>query len=107
MAAGHAPDAIFHGPATDYHGRDRVLPVLRALTQIVTNVRPTSMLHEADQSVASFTATVDGREADGVIRAIGEPNRPATELTLMIRPLDALLAGVEQMKEALGSDTSR
>src|SRR5215216_942325 len=39
-----APDATFHSPVTDYHGRERVAEVLSALVEVVTDVRVTSVL---------------------------------------------------------------
>ena len=97
-----APDATFHSPVTDYHGRERVAHVLAALVQVVTDVRVTSVLDEAEGTVAFFTATGDGRPADGVLHVVAAPGSPVTELTLMLRPLETLLAGIERMKVLLG-----
>jgi hypothetical protein len=97
-----ATDATFHSPVTDYHGREHVAQVLAALVQVVTDVRVTSVLDGADGTAAFFTATGDGRRADGVLHVLGEADAPVTELTLMIRPLETLLAGIERMKVLLG-----
>jgi hypothetical protein len=93
---------VFHSPVADHHGRDRLLPVLSALATVLTQVVPIVVLDGPDQCVAFFGATIQGHHADGVLRVVAASDGPATELTLMIRPLAALLAGVEQMKEALG-----
>jgi hypothetical protein len=104
MTALLADDATFHSPVTDYRGRDRITKVLTALVQVVTDVRLTRALDGADSTAAFFTATADGRDGDGVLLVRITPEAPATELTLMIRPLATLLAGIERMKVLLGRD---
>jgi hypothetical protein len=99
-----APDATFHSPVTDYHGRERVAPVLSALVQVVTDVRVTSVLDGPEGTAAFFTAAGDGRPADGVLHVLATPDAHITELTLMLRPLRTLHAGIERMKVLLGAD---
>jgi hypothetical protein len=99
-----APDATFHSPVTDYHGRERVTQVLSALVQVVTDVQVTSVLDGPEGTAAFFTAAGDGRPADGVLHVLAGPDTPATELTLMLRPLETLHAGIERMKVLLGAD---
>jgi hypothetical protein len=99
-----APDATFHSPVTDYHGRERVARVLSALVQVITEARVTRVLDGPDGTAAFFTAAGDGRPADGVLHVLAGPDAPATELTLMLRPLRTLHAGIERMKALLGGD---
>jgi SnoaL-like domain len=96
-----APDATFHSPVTDYHGRERVAEVLSALVEVVTDVRVTSVLEGPEGTAALFSAAGDGRPADGVLHVLAAPGAPVTELTLMIRPLVTLHAGIERMKVLL------
>jgi SnoaL-like domain len=91
-------DATFHSPVTDYHGRERVAEVLGALVQVITDVRVTRVLDGPEETSAFFEASLDGRAADGVLLVLAAP---AGELTLMIRPLRSLLAGIERMKVLL------
>jgi hypothetical protein len=102
-----APDATFHSPVTDYHGRERVAEVLSALVEVVTDVRVTSVLDGVESTAAFFTAAGDGRPADGVLHVLAAPGAPVTELTLMIRPLATLHAGIERMKVLLGPPPAR
>jgi hypothetical protein len=102
MAELLAADATFHSPVTDYHGRERVAGVLAALVEVVTDVRLTRVLEGTDGTAAFFTAQGDGRQADGVLLALAAPGAPVTELTLMLRPLRTLLAGIERMKVLVG-----
>jgi SnoaL-like domain len=99
-----APDATFHSPVTDYRGRERVARVLSALVQVVTDVRVTRVLDGPEGTAAFFTAAGDGRSADGVLHVLAAPGAPASELTLMLRPLETLHAGIERMKVVLGGD---
>jgi hypothetical protein len=85
------PDATFHSPVTDYEG-ERAGAVLEALTRVVRAPRATSVLADRQEVVAFFTADLEGRRADGVLRVHG------SEITLMIRPLRSLQAGIERMK---------
>jgi SnoaL-like protein len=93
-----AADATFRSPVTEYHGRERVAEILAALVQVVTDVRVTRTLQGPGETAAFFTASGEGRRHDGVLLVVGPPGAPATEVTLMIRPLKALLAGIERMK---------
>jgi hypothetical protein len=104
MTALLAGDATFHSPVTDYRGRERVAEVLAALVQVVTGVRLTRVLEGADGTAGFFTASADGRVADGVLLVVGAPGGPASDVTLMVRPLSSLLSGIERMKALLGGD---
>jgi hypothetical protein len=104
MTALLAEDATFHSPVADYRGRDRVAEVLAAVVQVVTEVRLTRMLEGAEATAAFFTAAGGGQRGDGVLLVRAAPGAPATELTLMVRPLKTLLAGIERMKVLLGGE---
>jgi ketosteroid isomerase-like protein len=97
-----APDATFHSPVTDYRGRERVGEVLGALVRVVTDARLTRVLEAADATAGFFIANVDGREAEGVLLVLAAPAGRAFDVTLMVRPLASLLAGIERMKVLLG-----
>jgi SnoaL-like domain len=96
-----APEATFHSPVTDYRGSRRVAKVLAALSRVVTDARPTRILDGPRETAAFFTASAEGRQAEGVLLVLADGDGLATDLTLMIRPLEALLGGVERMKEIL------
>jgi hypothetical protein len=96
-----AADATFHSPVADYQGRQRFAPVLQALATVVTDAAVTSIHEGGGETVAFFAASVDGRRADGMLRVVADGDEPATALTLMIRPLSTLLAGVKAMERAL------
>jgi SnoaL-like domain len=89
------PDAVFHGPVADYRGRDQIDPALDALSRVLT-VTGTEAVHwDDDETAWFFTAEVAGKNADGVLRVVTGRAGGATAVTLMIRPLNTLLAGVK------------
>jgi len=90
-----APDVTFHSPVADYQGRARAGDVLAAVTEVLGAPRATSILSGPGEAVAFFAVDVDGRHADGVLRVAG------VDVTLMLRPLKTLLAGVERMRQRL------
>jgi hypothetical protein len=98
-----APSATFHSPVADYAGRERVAEVLRALVKVVTDARLVRLLETGDATAACFSGAVDGRVADGVLVVVARSDGRVAELTLMVRPLRSLLAGIERMKALLAA----
>jgi hypothetical protein len=89
------PEARFHSPVRTYEGA-QAGAVLGAVVQVVTE-RELTTIHEApEETVAFFTAVIQGRPGEGVLRVRDG------ELTLMVRPLKALLLGIEEMERLLG-----
>lgn len=101
MRAALAPDAVFHSPVADYRADDQIAPMLDALLRVL-RVTATVAVHGDDtETFCFFRAEVAGEEADGVLRVVAAPGGRAGDVTLMIRPLDALLKGVKAMERRL------
>lgn len=77
--------------------------MLSAVVRVVTDARPTHVLDGPRETAAFFTASVEGREADGVLLVLGDGDGRASDLTLMVRPLETLLLRVERMKQVLAA----
>ena len=77
-----------------------VLP-LDALARVFRVTANVALHGDDTETVWFFTAEVEGKQADGVLRVIAVHDAPARGVTLMIRPLDTLLAGVKAMGRAL------
>jgi quercetin dioxygenase-like cupin family protein len=103
MVAELAPDAVFHSPVADYEGRDRIGAVLTAVTQVVAAPRSSHLIEGSGETLLAFTAELEGSAGDGVLLATGEHDRAISELTLMVRPLAALLDAVDRMKVLLNA----
>jgi hypothetical protein len=101
MAALLAPDATFHSPVTDYAGARRVAKLLRAVVQVVPAREQTTVLEARDETIAVFTAHDADLRFDGVLRVVGDKEGRVASVLLWLRPLDALLEGIERMRVAL------
>jgi len=95
------PDATFRSPVTEYRGRRRVREVLAAVVQVVADRRLTRLLEAPGATAAAFAASVDGRAGEGVLLIADSRDGRVAEVTLMVRPLGSLLAGIERMKVLL------
>ncbi len=96
-----APDATFHSPAADYEGRDRIATLFGALAQVISDARATRVWREDRDTAVAFTARIGARRVDGMLRVIAADDGTVTDVTLLVRPLGPLLAGVERMKALL------
>jgi hypothetical protein len=80
-----------------------MMAVLRAFMSVVSEFRYVARYTADDgEQVLRFTGRVGEREVSGVDIVRADADGLVTELTVMIRPLKALLAVVEQMGVALG-----
>jgi hypothetical protein len=100
-----ADDVVFHSPVTDYHGRDEVVHLLANIGTVIDDVRIRRELSRDEETVAFVEGTVGGRPIEGVLDQIHDEAGRIRELTLMLRPLDALLEGVKRMGAALGGES--
>jgi SnoaL-like domain len=96
-----APDAVFHSPVADYRGHDQIAPVLEALLRVLRVTANVAVHGDDTETVCFFRADVGGQQADGVLRVVAVPGGRVGDVTLMIRPLDALLEGLKGMERAL------
>jgi len=92
----------FHSPVTDYTGARPVAKLLRTLVEVVPARRVMTVLDAPGETIAVFAAHDDGLELDGVLRVVSGANGRVARVMLWLRPLDALLEGVERMRAALG-----
>jgi hypothetical protein len=102
-----APGASFHSPAADYHDRAQIVGILTALGEVATQRQRLSTLRADGQLAARFTAQVAGRDADGVLLVNADADGRPASLTLLLRPLETLIAGVRLMRVALGLPEAR
>ena len=78
-------------------GDERVDDVPR----VVERDDPVAVHGDDTETVCFFTAEAEGDQPNGVLRVIAVHGAPAREITLMIRPLEALRAGVKAMERQL------
>ena len=97
-------DVVLHSPVLfrGFEGRDTVATVLTHVSATLENFSYTDELAEGSTVVLRFKATVGDRELEGIdFLELDEDGRVA-ELTVFMRPMSALTAFNEQMKERLG-----
>jgi hypothetical protein len=97
-----APAVVFNSPVRTYTERADVVHLLRTLADLFENV---TVVREwpGSSGVATFIEVEAevGRKLDGVIEELHDSQGLVVAVTLMLRPLGALLAAVERMGQAL------
>jgi hypothetical protein len=93
----HSP-ILFRG----FEGRDVVIQVLTHVAATLEDLTYVDELHEANTVCLRFKANVGDRELEGIdFLELDEAGRVAV-LTVFMRPMSALTAFNEQMKQRLG-----
>ena len=105
LSAALSPDVVFHSPAVfaPYVGRDETMRVLGAVLQVFEEFRYIDEMSSGPVTTLRFVATVNGRSIEGVDLVRHDDGGLVVDLTVMIRPLSALLAVVEAMAAQLGA----
>jgi hypothetical protein len=96
-----APESRLHTPVATYIGPQRIGTLLAAIFEVLRNRRVTSELERGDELALFFSATVSGRPVDGVLHVTTEGSGRATEITVMLRPLEPLLESVNLVRDQL------
>jgi SnoaL-like protein len=107
MIAALAPDATFHSPVTDYAGARRVAKLLRAVVEVLPPRTATGEFGAEGETLTVFSARDAELELDGVLRVVADADGRVARVLLWLRPLDALLVGVERMRAQLSAARAR
>lgn len=101
MRAALRDDVVFRSPAVHqpYAGIDVVMAVLGFVVQVFEDFRYVGAMADGDQELLRFHARVGDREVDGIDLLTLDADGKVAELTVMIRPLSALVA----VKDAMGA----
>jgi hypothetical protein len=99
-----ADDATFHSPVRSYRGAETVRPLWTALAGIVEDARAARHLAADGEVAAFFEGTIGPHRVDGVLHVRAPAGGPVTDVTLMLRPLEALRAGIAEMTKRLEAD---
>lgn len=96
-------DVTFNSPVVykPYHGRQQLEVILGAVLQVFEDFRYLEHVETGDCAVLLFAARAGDREVQGVdILKFGEDDR-IVEMTVMVRPMSAMHALAERMRELL------
>jgi hypothetical protein len=107
MVAALAPDATFHSPVTDYAGARRVAKLLRGVVEVLPPRAATVEFGGEGETLTVFSARDAELELDGVLRVVADADGRVARVLLWLRPLDALLVGVERMRAQLSAGRAR
>ena len=103
-------DVSFRSPVVfkPYQGRAAVAPILGAVLEVFEDFRYVREIGAADAAdhALVFQAAIGGREIEGCDFLHADEHGSITELTVMIRPLSAVVALAEAMSARLTSDAS-
>jgi hypothetical protein len=102
LAALLAEDVVFHSPVRTYRGRAPVAHLLTIIAEVVEGLAPTRELRAGRETVTLVAGRVGKHAVDGALVESLDASGAVAEVTLMLRPLDGLLAGVERMGQLLG-----
>jgi hypothetical protein len=96
-----AENVVLHSPVLfkGFEGRDVVLAVLSHVIEVFENFAYLDELAEPDRVVLRFRADVGDRELEGIDYLELDADGRVRELTVFIRPLSALTAFNERMRE--------
>ena len=96
-------DVLFRSPAvfSPYEGRDAVGMVLTAVARVFEDFRYTDQVETGDTAILAFSATVSGRELDGIDLLRFGTDGKIREMVVYIRPFSGLTALAEAMRSTL------
>jgi hypothetical protein len=98
-----AEDIVFNSPVVfrPYQGRGAVMTVLRAVFEVLEAFRYEAEFEAGDRRALIFRARVGDREVQGLDLLRLDGDGKVNELTVMVRPMSAMLALAEAMKAQL------
>jgi hypothetical protein len=101
-----AEDVVLHSPILfkGFEGRDAALFVLANVIQVFEDFRYLDEVHGDGTVVLRFAARVEGKfEIEGIDYLTLDADGRVTDLTVFLRPLQAVNAFNEQMSARLGA----
>jgi hypothetical protein len=98
-----ADDVSFNSPVATYYGRDDVVHLLTIISGIVEEYTVERELSGPAEVATFVSGRIAGAGIDGVFDRRFNDKGEIVELTLMLRPLKALMMGVELMAQALAA----
>jgi hypothetical protein len=98
-----AEDVIFNSPVATYYGRADVEHLLTIISGVVEGYTVERELSGPREAATFVSGRIAGQDVDGVVDRRFNESGEIAELTLLLRPLKALMAGVELMGQALAA----
>src|SRR3954453_5338953 len=98
-----AEDVVFRSPVVfkPYEGRDAVVMLLTAVSQVFENFRYNAHVETGDAEALAFRAQVGERELDGIDFLHFGPDGRINRMEVFIRPMTGMHALAEAMQKKL------
>jgi SnoaL-like domain len=98
-----AEDVVFRSPVVfkPYEGRDAVVMLLTAVSQVFEDFRYTDHVETGDAAALAFSAQVGERELDGIDFLHFGPDGRINRMEVFIRPMSGMHALAEAMQKKL------
>ena len=97
-------EVTFRSPVRTYRDRDEVLHLLSTLAGLFDEARQVRRWGGPQGAATYLAVRIDDLRLDGLLEEVHDEHGRVVELTLMLRPLTAMLEAVERMGRALGAD---
>src|SRR3954447_18518313 len=96
-----AEDVVFRSPVVfkPYEGRDAVVMLLTAVSQVFENFRYTDHVETGDAAALAFTPHVGERERDWIDFLLFGPDGRINRMEVFIRPMRGMHALAEAMQK--------
>jgi hypothetical protein len=104
MVATVAPDIVFNSPVSfqPFHGRDTMAQVFTALLEVFEEFEYTDQLDGETADALVFRARVGDKQVQGVDLLRFDEHGLISDLTVLVRPLSAVIALAEAMGPRIG-----
>ena len=93
-----APQTRFRSPFTDYARREDVVHLLGQIRKVLTDVRVTRELSDAEATMSAFEARVGEEEVQGVLVESRDGDGRLADAMLMLRPYAGLRTAMRAMQ---------
>jgi SnoaL-like protein len=103
-----ADDVVFHSPVVfrPYQGREAVGTILRAVVEVFEDFEYVREIADGPDQALVFRARIGDRQLEGLDLLRLDRSGAITELTVMVRPLQGVLALAEAMKAKLDTPSA-
>jgi hypothetical protein len=96
-------EVVFHSPGTTYRGREQVVALLGVAPGVIANLRAVRdpVAITAGETITFISGSVEDNELHGVLIEARDEAGQIAEITMLLRPLSAVQAGVRHLARAL------
>jgi hypothetical protein len=102
-----ADDVVFNSPVATYSERAQVIHLLATIGRVLDTIEPARQIESEGVRATVIKGSYGDHALDGVLLQTLDGDGRITDLTLMLRPLEAQIAAVKRMGELLAEARER